>query len=611
MREFFALQESLAGRYSLERELGRGGMGIVFLARDVALERAVAVKLLPPELASEESKERFLREARTAARLSHPHIVSIHLVEERNGLVYFVMPYIDGESLGQRIRRSGPLPPKRVERIVREVAWALAYAHQQGVVHRDIKSDNILIEKGSGRAMVTDFGIARVAEAEPASGSGELVGTASYMSPEQAAGVAIDGRSDLYSIGVTAFYALTGRHPFHGANLPALIHQHANVQAPRVADVAAAPLRLAEAVDRCLAKRPDDRFANAEALAEALGTSPEVPVPAGVRSLLRWLRMPGILGTSALVVFLLLAGRDSLHVVSDFAPDYWFDVLLVIFGGWGLAVVRHARRLLKEGIDHADVRRALLGEARARIEESLWERRAAVSRWQLVVGLFGFGTVIASGVVIGGLGGIVIAGVGSAFLIVVMAMLLGWRGAKVDPEDPAKGLTLLERLIAGRFGKWLFRIAGRGIERPEERMSLDPEHTEVLLGRAAERLYDELPSDVRRRIGPIAPVIDRLQRHIDTLREREAALSRASGSEGLRSQVRGRLEQAVAALETIRLDVLRLHAGAGSPDGLTADIERAQEIGREVDAEVAGWSEVEAVVKGSGPTSNPPVPSGG
>src|SRR3990170_4083267 len=180
--EFIALQQALLGRYSLERELGRGGMGIVFLARDVALDRLVAIKLLPPALAGRPGlKERFLREAQTAAKLSQPNIVPIHAVEEAAGLVYFVMSFIDGETLGERLRTRGALTPHDVARMLREVAWALGYAHGRGVVHRDVKPDNIMIERGTGRAVVMDFGIAALA-ADAAGGEG--LGTAQYRSEE-------------------------------------------------------------------------------------------------------------------------------------------------------------------------------------------------------------------------------------------------------------------------------------------------------------------------------------------------------------------------------------------------------------------------------------------
>src|SRR5213594_2807958 len=255
--EFLALQELLAGRYSIERELGRGGMGIVLLARDVALDRPVAIKLLPPHLATRaHERDRFLQEARTAAGLAHPNIVPIHLVEARGELVFFVMGFVDGETLRDRVERAGPLPPRLAMKLLQEVAWALGYAHQRGVIHRDVKPDNIMIERATERALVTDFGIA-LGTRDAASASGPVVGTARYMSPEQACGEPVDARSDLYSLGATFFYALAGRAPFEGTTLPAILAKQITEPAPLVQAVRpAVPAKLAAVIDRCLEKLP-------------------------------------------------------------------------------------------------------------------------------------------------------------------------------------------------------------------------------------------------------------------------------------------------------------------------------------------------------------------
>ena len=226
--DFLELQAALAGEYSLQRELGRGGMGIVYLARDVQLDRDVAVKVLPPRLANIPAlRERFLREARTAAGLSHPNIVPIHRVGEAGRFVFFVMSYVEGETLGERLRTRGPLPPAEAMRVLREVAWALAYAHGRGIVHRDVKPDNILLEGATGRALVTDFGIAHGgASADTATDPGKIMGTVNFMSPEQAAGGPVDGRSDIYALGVVGYLAVSGRLPFEAGNLPALLDHH-------------------------------------------------------------------------------------------------------------------------------------------------------------------------------------------------------------------------------------------------------------------------------------------------------------------------------------------------------------------------------------------------
>ena len=288
-RELLDLQESLRHQYAIERELGRGGMGVVFLARDLKLDRHVAIKALPLHLADDERvRERFLREARTAARLSHPNIVPIHRADEIDGRVFFVMGFVDGESLAQRVAARGPLPPPEVVAILCDVGAALSEAHRHEIVHRDIKSENILIDQRTGRALVTDFGIARVAEAAPLTATGLLLGTVQYMSPEHVVGEAVDARSDIYSLGVVAFHALTGRFPFQSESASAVLVAHVTKEPPKMRDVAPtiAPA-LAKIVDRCLAKDPAQRFQSAGEVVDALSglpsTTPRPPVALSTR----------------------------------------------------------------------------------------------------------------------------------------------------------------------------------------------------------------------------------------------------------------------------------------------------------------------------------------
>jgi len=271
------MQEVLAPTFDLDREVGRGGMGIVYRAVDRRLKRPVAVKVLPPDLAFRaEIRTRFLQEAETAAQLAHPNIVPIYAVDERGGLVYFVMAFVDGETLAQRLKGAGgPLPPAEARRILREVASALAYAHSRGVIHRDIKPDNILLATDRERVMVTDFGIARAVTAGTDSrltATGVAIGTPAYMSPEQCAGDReIDGRSDLYSLGVVGYQMLTGVLPFAGGNTAALlVKQLSEAPVPIQTRAPAVPAALAAVVMRLLAKAPADRFPDAQALVHAL-----------------------------------------------------------------------------------------------------------------------------------------------------------------------------------------------------------------------------------------------------------------------------------------------------------------------------------------------------
>jgi len=519
--EFLALQQVLAGRYSIERELGRGGMGIVLLARDVALDRLVAIKLLPPHLAaSPESRDRFLREARTAAGLSHPNIVPIHAVEQQGDLVFFVMGYVDGETLRERVTRVGPLAPRLALKVMQEVAWALAYAHQRGVIHRDIKPDNIMIERATDRALVTDFGIAlggRTAE----NAAGEVVGTARWMSPEQACGEPVDARSDLYSLGATLFFALTGRPPFEAANLPAILVQQFSQPAPGVQTLRPdVPPRLADVIDRCLQKDPADRVQTGDEIArvadEARGR--DLRAPPLVRSFLRNAQV------STMVLLATGIGGGTVNVGQGGAS--------VSFGGAGLVgtilVIQLgivARRLLREGYAFEDIRTALLAEAQVQREEADvlhqrgWMRRIN-SLWHL-----------------------------------------WW---------------------ASRFGRFFFRVAGLGLRTPERRAIASGDATELVLGRAALAVYETLPEAERAQVRDAPAVIDRL--------EKEAAALRAQGETG------ERLAATVAALENVRLALLKLRLGTGTVGDLTAWLERAREFGEYVDRRIEAEHEVRGLL---------------
>jgi serine/threonine-protein kinase len=267
-------------RYELGGEIGRGGMSVVYRARDLSLNRPVAIKVLPPELAYDPAvRTRFTREAQTSAHLSHAHIVPIYDVGEREGIAYFVMALVTGGNLAALLAHEPRQPIDEVRRLLYEIADALAYAHLRGVIHRDIKPDNILLDGETGRAMVTDFGIARAIEAGTRlTVTGIAVGTPTYMSPEQAVGEReIDGRSDIYSLGVLAYQMLTGRVPFAAGNSMALLMKHVSERPRPIAELRPeTPKALCDVIERALMKAPEDRWPTAATLRDAL-TSDEVP----------------------------------------------------------------------------------------------------------------------------------------------------------------------------------------------------------------------------------------------------------------------------------------------------------------------------------------------
>jgi eukaryotic-like serine/threonine-protein kinase len=619
---FLAFQEAVAGRYSLERELGRGGMGVVYLARDVRLDRLVAIKLLPPEFAAQSTlRERFLREARTAARLSHPYIVPIHAVDETGDFVFYVMAYVNGETLLDRVRARGPMAPHDVTRILREVAWALAYAHAQGVIHRDVKPANILLETGTNRALVTDFGIARVANVTGETHAGEVLGTPEYMSPEQACGEQIDGRSDLYALGMVGYFATTGSVPFSGSARDVLAQQITKAP-PAAASVArGAPRSLSGAIDRCLLKQPSERFATGEELADALAAdlqkSTEIPVPLRVflerRRLAPMLMLPAF-GLMLVPGLLATLARDGAGLSWRLL---WGGALTLLFFGGPLAILgQRIRKLMRDGFGVDDVAATLRFMAERRREEFLYDFGPKRSvREKLVLGLGITGAAALAGSLLalsfGGPEPVLVPISIVSFYGTALGLGIGLRWHRMrNAKEP-----LLAKFWRGPVGRTLqrifsFKLGARAI--PANRP------TELGIAMSAESLYDELPREVRKSVGDVPAVLKALEAQARTMRARITALdeSIAQAQQGsgraevvalqdslmndlrtTRGAAEGRLAELVTALETLRLNLLRLRAGATGADSLTQDLLAAQALSEDVDRLLVGAGEVDATLR--------------
>ena len=278
------LQAAIGEQYKVEKTLGAGGFAVVYLVRDLNLKRKLAVKVLSPDLITSRTVlERFRREAETVAQLSHPHIVPLHFIGQKDELLYLAMECIDGGSLVDRIDREKRLPPDDVVRITSEVASALAYAHKRGVIHRDIKPHNVLIEAETGRCLVTDFGIARTAEGSSLTASGMLVGTPAYLSPEQVTGAPTDHRADIYALGVMAYEMLTGQPPFTGPTPTAVLMKRLSESPQPITKLRPdVPPALRDAIDGMLAQNPEERFQTAMDVVRALGGA--TPASGGLRT---------------------------------------------------------------------------------------------------------------------------------------------------------------------------------------------------------------------------------------------------------------------------------------------------------------------------------------
>jgi len=398
------------GEFTIERELGRGGMGVVYLARDQQLDRQVAIKLLLSDsTTSSEQRERFVREARIAGRLSHPHIVPVYGILDGDQLG-IVTAYIECESLADRIATRGPMEATEAARVLREIAWALGYAHSRGVIHRDVKPQNVLIERGSGRAFLTDFGIARDLEASRLTTTGTVLGSVHYMSPEQASGASIDGRSDLYSLGATGYYAVTGAVPIDGPSIPSVLVNLLTVTPRPVRDLNdRVPITLAAAIEHSLEKAPDQRFDSAEAFADSI--APLVGQRSEVAPLLRsWITR----GEATLVVLVLWMLPAVLRSNSDFEllasnphASVWRERLFAFVAGAVPALtvafltrMWDLRQLVRAGFTLADVRFGVMAYATQRSEEIAARRQRATERERWLRRLSLAGGTIASAAVI-------------------------------------------------------------------------------------------------------------------------------------------------------------------------------------------------------------------
>jgi len=646
MNDFIALQSALAGEYSLDREIGRGGMGIVYLAREVRLARPVAIKVLPPALAERpELREAFLREAQTAASLTHPNIVPVYAVGERGGFVYIVMAFVEGTTLGERIRQRGPLLPGQAARVLREVAWALAYAHGARLVHRDVSAENILLERGSERALVTDFGIASATQDNALSADGRVMGNAHYVSPEQASGEPVDARSDLYSLGVAGYYALTGRLPFDGETSADVVRQQLTVAAPSITSVApSVPPRLAAAVERCLHKEPIRRYRNAESFAEAIDLAfehaKEIPAPLRV-----WLNQGDREVPARLAFFGIgaITGVSTGFMVTTVHWSLWMFGLgflaafVPIVGVSFVPSLFRLRRILGDGYHVDDLHAAMREHQLARAEEIEYERRQNSSLFKRIVRI----TLATS------LGGV---GIGASLVYKAEQFLRTARPVSLDAFFDLQAVaigTLFVSLSAATFaivalggeyvrlhlanritsraiafwkGKWgarIAKLASLGLKKADRPALGMPLLTEVALGRATDHLFEALPKESRRELAALPDTVRRLEADAGRLRDSIVKLDDQlavfeRGGESLAGDERARvadelrntrttaaqrLATTVAALESIRLDLLRLQMGAAGIESVTASLDAARTIGDRIAESLAAQAAVEALLR--------------
>ena len=617
------VQRALAAHYELDCEIGRGGMGIVYRARDRRLKRQVAIKLLPPELAfRSEIKSRFLREAETAAQLSHPNIVPIYTVDEQEQLVFFVMAYISGDNLAKRLHERGVLTVDETRKVMREVADALAYAHDRGVVHRDIKPDNILLDAVTGRPMVTDFGIARAMDSSGDSrltATGMAIGTPAYMSPEQAAGEReIDGRSDLYSLGILGYQMLTGEPPFTAGSTPAMLVKHISERPvpvqQRRADL---PAELARSVMMLLEKDPSHRFPTAAALVGALDAREappsRAPEPAAAAAP-RPTYTPQLDGPYSPAPFLSSArplanatgdamrrweAAPVIHFRGKIAPYLFVNsviVLFTLFGSrdfffvtvfWSIYIAFKYAKLWSEGYDWRDVFRQprekevmeVIEEAveyiramfdpqsRARLREERAQRKIVARMTPALPS--GFDASPASK-----------HAPASAYAVAQLGGALGERvrQAMADRDEILRRVNDLPKSQKEQLGD-VSRSAIALADKVQGLAMASEESSRQDLGAAREQLEAEI-STLENAANPLERGSeDRVRRLAYLKRQRRALVDAAQRKDGLAAK----LETCALALQNMRFDLMRLGASPQMHQHITSLANQAMKLTENVD----------------------------
>lgn len=622
---FERLQDLLAGTWSVERELGRGGMGTVYLARDVALDRPVAIKVLHPVLAADdEQRERFLREARTGARMSHPHIVPIYAVEAHEDLVYFVMGLVDGESIGARLRREGPLPAEEAERILREVAWALAYAHAMGIVHRDVTIENILVERRTGRAVLADFGIAAPVERE---GEQSLLGTPSYIAPEVIQGDTATPASDLYALGVTGWTMLAGRTPFLADDTPALLLKHLTEPVPPLHRAApATPSRLARAIEAAMAKDPAERPEGAGAWLSLLaGRGESVALAEPLRRWIgRWEMVRPFYALGMSVTAMLSVGSMGILLrnrIGDL-PNLGFVLTALLQVAATVGVVHlgielaSLRRLARHGFRHGDLVQALKRARQAMRragprQPSLLGRVVNDLAW--LSGLTYLFLAMFASVLLADFdrGNWHLRGMQVEFVRTVMqyAYVLFWSGLGLNflvPSFHFKPDGWWARLRDGfwtsRLGAGMLRLASIGLGRAEATEHTLHRPTELVLDLAIEEMWRALPERTRLDTADLPRVARTLSNRVAEAREIRASLQGAGvpaspEATALLARLDAQQERSLVALERLRLVVGQVGATATMSGELTAKLHDARALEQELLVELGAHASVKRLLR--------------